>query len=274
MTLSLGNILAIRNRVSEYQNPPPKTTPQQQQVTIETLPRISSSQVRHDNIFTSSPAPANERQKIEAKVGTIAKSYGQSAQPATPLKYIENQRLKTGKYLQSAQQKLLTQEQQETFSKSGLLAQYNDYLMRFLRSPLGYPFRQTLKRRVRTVVLGTPYGELNPILDSITSLSFLTKSSLTEDRYGNVAKDVPLLIRAFVSTISSIEGFVNGLPAHWTDVEFSEADRRIEEVELIVKALRSGLRDIVEAFGQYAAELGLGKEEIVTSRKIAGIDGE
>ena len=271
MTLSLGNILAISNRISEYQNPASKTG-SQQPVTIETLPRISSSLLRHDNIFLKSPAPTNRRQKIESEVGTIAKSYGQSAQPATPLKFLENQRLKTDKYVDSARQKLLTYEQQETFSKNGLLAQYNDYLMRFLRTPIGYPFRHTFRRRVCTVILGSPYGEFNPIVDSINTLSTLATSSLTEDRYGNVAKDIPLLIRAFVSIISSIEGFVGTLPVHWTDVEFAESDRKVDEVVVIVTHLRTGLKGIVEAFGKYATDLGIGKEELAAVRKIAGVD--
>jgi len=272
MTLSLGNILAISTRIAEYQNPTPKTAPQQQQITIETLPRISSTQIRQDNIFTNSPAPTNRRERIEAEVGTIAKSYGQSAQPATPLKFLGNQRAETGKYLHSARQKLLTQEQQATYSKSGLLAQYNDYLLRFLRTPAGYPFRQTFHRRVRTIVLGTPYSALHPTLNSITTLTTLAKASLTEDRYGNVAKDISLLIRAFVSTISSIESFVSSLPVHWTDVEFQESDRKVEDMALIVTALKTGLKEIVGAFGEYATELGLGKEEIATARKVAGID--
>lgn len=274
MTLSLGNILAISNRITEYRNSTTKTAPQQQEVTIETLPRISSSQVRQDSIFFDPSAPASRQEKIESKVGTVAKKYGEAAQPVTPVRFVKNQSAKTGKYLHSACQNLLTQEQQETFSKSGLLSRYNDYLMRFLRSPAGYPFRQTFRRRVLTIILGTPYGELNPIVDSTNTLSVLAKESLTEDRYGIVAKDVPLLIRAFISTISSIEGFVNDLPVHWTDVEFSESDRRVEEVALIVTSLKSGLKDVVEAFGTYAAELGLGKEEITTARKIAGIEAD
>lgn len=46
----------------------------------------------------------------------------------------------------------------------------------------------------------------------------------------------------------------------------------MEEVALIVTALKTGLKEIVGAFGEYATELGLGKEEIATARKVAGID--
>ncbi|KAL6714877.1 hypothetical protein ACLMJK_007137 [Lecanora helva] len=273
MTLCLGNILAISNRIAQYQNPTPATSSQQQDITIETLPRITTSQLRQDNIFTNPPLPNNRREMLESRIGTITKSYGQSPQPATPLKFLETQSSKTGQYLHSARQKLLTQEQQDTYSKSGLAAQYNDYLMRFLRSPAGHPFRQTLPRRIRTVALGSPYSTFATSLSSIHALSSLAKASISEDPYGNVAKDIPLIIRAFVSTISSIQGFVKGLQPHWTDVEFSEGtDREVEEVEMVVGALKEGLKGVVEVFGGYADELGLGREELSAARRVAGLE--
>lgn len=271
MTLSLGEILGISNRIAEYQHPTPKTAPQ---ITIETLPRISSTNIRQDIIFRNPQAPSTRRELIESNVGTIAKSYGQAPQPPKPMESIHNLRASTAGYLNTAQQKLLTQGQQETFSKSGLLALSNDYLMRFLRSPIGYPFRRTLQRRICTVVLGTPYSALHPILDSITALSALAQASISEDPYGMVAKDVPLLIRAFVSTISTVEGFVANLQPHWTDVEFSDSDRKVEEVELVVATLKGGLRDIVAAFGSYATELGMAAGEMRTARGVAGMEGD
>ena len=274
MTLCLGNILSISNRIREFQNPPAASAPPLQKITIETLPPISAP-IRKENIFTKPPPPSNRREMIEARVGSVAKSYGQSPQPVQSLKFLEKQRAETEKYLGATTQKLLTQGQQETYSKSGLLAQYNHYLMRFLRTPAGYPFRQTFKRRVCTVVLGTPYSDLNPILNSINTLSILAVASLEEDSYGRVAKDVPLLIRAYVSTISTIEGFVSSLPAHQTDVEFDESNRNIEEVELIIDSLKAGLKDIVKAFAKYGVELGLSESEISAARKVAGMgEGE
>ena len=274
MTLCLGNVLSITNRIREIQNPPTASVPPPQKITVETLPPISAP-LRKENIFTKPPPPSNRREMIEAGVGSVAKSYGQSPQPVQSLKFLEKQRAETEKYLGATTQKLLTQGQQETYCKSGLLAQYNDYLMRFLRSRVGYPFRQTFKRRVCTVVLGTPYSDLNPSLNSINTLSILAVASLKEDSYGRVAKDVPLLIRAYVSTISSIEGFVSSLPAHHTDVEFVESDRNIEEVGLIIDSLKAGLKDMVKAFAKYGVELGLAESEISAARKVAGMgEGE
>ena len=271
MTLCLGNVLNISNRITAFQNPSTSAAPPPQKITIETLPPISAP-LRQENIFTDPPPPSTRRERIESSVGSIAKSYGQSPQPAKPLKFLENQHAEGQKYIGAARQKLLTQGQQETLSSSGLLAQYNEYLMRFLRTPAGYPFRQTFRRRVCTVVLGTPYSELNPLINSTYTLSALAVASLKEDNYGKAAKDIPLLIRAYVSTTLSIEGFVSSLPAHWTDVEFSESDRKVEEVDLIVRSLKTGLKDMIGAFGKYATELGMGEGEIRTAKKVAGME--
>ena len=274
MTLCMGNILAISNRIAEFQNPTNKSTAPLQKITIESLPSISSTPLRRENVFSNARPPATTREKIESSVGAIAKSYGQSPQPAKPLKFLESQRVEGEKFIGVARQKLLTQGQQESLSSSGLLAQYNAYLIRFLLTPFGRPFRRTFKRRVSTVVLGSPDGQLNSIIDSVNALSTLATASLTEDNYGKVAKDVPLLIRAFVSVIKSVEGFVRDLPVHWTDVEYIDSDRKGGEVALVVESMKAGLREVVDAFGKYATELGLTEMEMRAARKVAGVEGD
>ena len=123
-------------------------------------------------------------------------------------------------------------------------------------------------------MLGSPYGELNSIIDSVNALTALAVASLAEDNYGRVAKDVKLLIQAFVSVIQSVEGFVRGLPVHWTDVEFSDSDRRIEEVDMVVGSMKAGLKEMVDAFGKYATELGLTERDIKAARRVAGVEGD
>ena len=272
MTLCLGNILAISNRIADFQTPTTKSAAPPQRVTIESLPTISSARLRQENVFTSPRTPTTTRAKIESSLGNIARSYGQSPEPVKPLKFLESQRAEGEKYLGVARQKLLTQGHQESLSSSGLLAQYNDYLVRFLRTQFGRPFRQTFKRRISSVVLGSPFSELNSIVDSVNALTALAVASLAEDTYGKVAKDVPLLIQAFVSIIQSIEGFVRNLPVHWTDVEFSDLDRRAEDVDLVVGTMKAGLKEMVDAFGQYATELGLTERDMKTARRAAGIE--
>ena len=63
---------------------------------------------------------------------------------------------------------------------------------------------------------------------------------------------------------------MKNIPPHWTDVEFEEADRKVEDVEVVVMCLKSGLRDLIQAFGQYADELGLKAEELKAAQEIAG----
>ena len=272
MTLCLGKILAISNRVAEYQNPNPNSVVPPQQTIIESLPSISSASLKQENIFSNVQVPTTTREKLESNFGSIAKSYGESPQPAKPLKFLESQRAEGEKYLGVARQKLLTEDQQQSWSSSGLLAQCNIYLIRFLRSWFGYPFRQTFQRRVCVVVLGSPFSELSSIIDSVNALTALAVASLTEDNYGRVAKDVALLIRAFVSVIQSVEGFVERLPAHWTDVDFSDSDRRGQEVDLVVGSLKAGLKEMVDAFGQYATELGLTEREMKIAKRVAGVE--
>lgn len=124
------------------------------------------------------------------------------------------------------------------------------------------------------MVLGSPFGELNCIIDSVNALTALALASLTEDSYGKVAKDVKLLIQAFVSVIQSVEGFVRDLPVHWTDVEYSDSDRRVEEVDLVVGSMKAGLKEMVDAFGKYATELGLTERDIKAARRVAGVEGD
>ena len=272
MTLCLGNILAISNRVAEFQNPNPNSVVPPQQTIIESLPSISSASLKQENIFSKVQMPTTTREKIESNFGSMAKSYGESPQPPKTLKFLESQRAEGEKYLGVARQKLLTEDQQQSWSSSGLLAQCNVHLIRFLQSWFGYPFRQTFQRRVCVVVLGSPFSELSPIIDSVNALTALAVASLTEDNYGRVAKDVALLIRAFVSVIQSVEGFVERLPAHWTDVDFSDSDRRVKEVDLVVGSMKAGLKEMVDAFGEYATELGLTEREMKIAKTVAGVE--
>lgn len=280
MILCLNNIISISSRISAFQNPTPPAAPQtQQSANIEHLPRLSAP-LREESILSNPPAPGTRYEKVEHGVGNIAKAYGQSSSPGTlnlpytpqakRLLYTESQKL-----IQPTRQKLLTSAPLAALPFSaGFRGTINDYFMRFLHSPLGQPFRQTFSRRICTVVLGTPYSELHLLVSSIKALSALSLASLTEDPYGKVARDIPTLIRAFVSTIQTVEAFVKDTPVHWTDVNFIESDRRIEEVEIILECLRNGLQDMIGGFGKYANELGLSSAEVRISRKVAGMDAE
>lgn len=239
--------------------------PPQQQAILQSLPRISAP-LRQDQVFRNSFQPTTHREKVQSSIGAFAKSYGQSLpsqQPGSPLTP------RTKQYLGVARNKLLTQGQQQALSPAGLTASFNEYVMRFLRSPLGLPFRQTFQRRVRTVVLGSPNSQFGQIIDAVDALSFLAIASLKEDVYGRVSKDVAVLIRTYANTITALEAFVRGVAVHWTDVEFH--DKKVDEVDLILASLKGALREMIREFGPYAGELGVSEQELDTARTVAGI---
>lgn len=272
LTACLNVIQGMNTRIAESQNPsaaaPP---PQPQQNSIQSLPRISAP-IKEDNIFTNPPPPSSRREMVQTNVGTLTKSYGQN--PRAKLFSIPSSP-RAKQFLETGKDKVLTQEQQQALSPAGLRDTFNSYLMQFLRSPFGQPFRLTLRRRACVVVLGTPYSNLSVIIDAIDSLTRLAISSLTEDSYGRVQADVPIIIRTFVNTILNLEAFKQHLPVHWTDVDFKDEQggRRIEEVDLVISGLRSGLRELLEAFGGYADNLGLGSREMRIARETAAVHG-
>ena len=269
-TICLNNFTSMTNRIALFQNPDSNKPPPLKEDDFQTLPRLSTP-LRQDPVLQNSLPPTTRLEKLESNIGSFAKSYGNSP-PTPPSQQPLSPRGK--QYLNSARQKLLTHGQQETFSPTGIRDVFNDYLMQFIRSPLGSPFRQTFRRRICSVVLGDPYSELSIIVDSITALSSLACSSTTEDTYGNVSKDVPSLIRTFCSTTTILENFISQTPPHWTDVNFQERDRKIEEIDIILAALKGGLKKMVRTFGVYAGELKLGEGELRMARRIAGIEDD
>ncbi|MCJ1260898.1 hypothetical protein MMC22_000762 [Lobaria immixta] len=268
LSACMSTIRGITDRINEFQNPSTNSPPPQQQANLQYLPRISAP-LRQDQVFRNPLPPTTRREKLESTIGAIAKSYGQSPpsqQPSSPLTPRTNQ------YLGVARNRLLTQDQQQALSPAGLRASFNEYLMRFLRSPLGSPFRQTFQRRVCTVVLGSPSSQFGQIIDAVDALSFLAVASLKEDLYGKVSKDLPVLIRTYANTITALEAFVRGMAVHWTDVEFHH--RKVDEVDLILASLKGGLREMIRGFGRYAVELDLSEQEMDTARTVAGMTQE
>ena len=55
-------------------------------------------------------------------------------------------------------------------------------------------------------------------------------------------------------------------------MDFRERDRRVEDVEVVVRCLKVGLGEMIEAFGQYERELKIGRENLDAARKAAKMD--
>lgn len=281
-TACIGDIDAIRNRIAAFQSPTSSQTASKPQklAVVETLPRIGTP-LRHENILGKAPTPSTSVEQIESNIGAITKSYGQSPDPGT-LKLPSSATSPSRKLFQNLlpstpPRKLLTEglsSKQDQSTESGLRAIFIDYVLTFLRSPFGGPFRQTFSRRARSIVLGSPTSCLHPLLSSIRIISSLAVASLKEDPFGRVSKDVPPIIRTFISTIQLIDNFVfkGGLPVHWTDVYF-EKDRQVQgrqvpEIDTLVQELKEGLKELVDAFEAYAEELGITKGDLAAARAL------
>ncbi|MCJ1401728.1 hypothetical protein MMC11_004945 [Xylographa trunciseda] len=270
LNTSLVTIQAITSRIIDFEHPRPSAPlpAQQAQQKVEELPRIVPP-TKYENVLSSPSKPRDSREKLESAVGSMARSFGQSQPASSPISPRAKQAI------DFARDKLLTTDQKNAIDSASLKSLFFDYVNRFLRTPIvGAPFRQTFERRVRRLVLGSPYSQLSPIVSAIDSVANLALASLKEDQFGTVNKDLPLIIRTFANVIQSVERIIQQMPIHWTDTEFQDRDgegRRIEEVELVLEHLRWGLRQLLEDFGPYALDLGLGPQELKACRGIVGI---
>lgn len=258
-------MLSIGDRITQFQSPPDPSA-RQQHVNVETLPRLSAP-LRQDPILSKPPPPISNRAKIESNIGAIAKSYGQ--QPSSSLFP------STKQIVNVTRNKLLTTETEEQLLRitpASLRPSFDGWLMYSLDSSFGWPFRQSFDRLVRSVLFKSPDGQFGQIVDAIDILSALTIASLEEDKYGKVAKDVALLIRVFGETISAIEAFVASVPIHWTDTEFKS--REVVEVDTVLAFLKSGLKEMLHGFSEYAKDLGISEQEIQQAREISGTQKE
>lgn len=255
-------MLSISDRIAQFQSPPTPSA-RQQHVHVETLPRLSAP-LRRDPILSRPLSPISNLAKIESNIGAVAKSYGQ--QPNSSLFPSAKQIVKV------ARNKFLTLEREEQLLRitpASLRSSFEGWLMCSLNSSFGWPFRQSFGRLVRSIVFKSPDGQFGQIVDAIDILSALTVASLEEDKYGKVAKDVALLIQIFGETISAIEALVASVPIHWTDTEFKS--REVVEVDTVLAFLKSGLKEMLHGFSEYAKDLGISEQELQQARKISGM---
>jgi len=255
LTICLGELHAMTKRIQDFQQ---LSAPQQQQggqtqqqQGSSQLPRISAP-LKQDPILVSLPPATSRYQRAEQQLASITASAAKSL--STPHSPSDNNSTAADptKLLRDPARKLLTQgadslglskETQATLAHptAPVTTAVNSYLLAFLRSPLGPPFRQTFAARAVAVVTGAPYGAHTPLLASISSLSRLAIASLKEDEYGTVSKDVANIIRTFTAAENGIVRFVSSLQPHWTDVEFNDA-RKVEEVEEVLDSCGGGFR--------------------------------
>ena len=117
------------------------------------------------------------------------------------------------------------------------------------------------------MVLGSPSHAVT-VVHASKALSTLCACSLKEDDFGQVAKDVALIMRTYVETITAVESFVRGLEKHWSDVFFAAGDREVKEARAVVAALKMGLEEVVLVFGEYAGAVGVSMKELREAREL------
>jgi nucleoporin NDC1 len=170
--------------------------------------------------------------------------------------------------LTEAEDAVLTPKQREEIAKDGFSALMRDKATWFLKTHFGWAFRQEYRRKITNVVLGSPYGDVGIIVDAIDSLTRLAVCSLQEDKYGNVQRDVKKIIQTLTLTVTKLEKFKKSIGFHWTDVEKKQES---PEVDTILTALKCGLNQLIEAFGNYSEDLRLSQSEMRMAREAATV---
>jgi nucleoporin NDC1 len=246
-------ITGIDGRIAEYKTP--KSSNQGiKEEEIPSLPRLASPIRDGSDMFNTPSKSKTTAGQFMQGVGDLAKNVGQSP----PGRNSPNVR----KLLDKAESTVLTPKQKE----AGLSALFKENAISFLKTDLGRPFRQEFRRRIASIVLGSPYGDVGIIVDAIDALTRLAVTSLVEDKYGNVQRDVKMIIQTLTKTVTELETFTNSLGCHWTDVEGKQES---PEVDTILATLRGGLNELIDSFGDYSEDLRLSQNDMRMAREAA-----
>ncbi|KAI9801402.1 MAG: hypothetical protein M1825_003381 [Sarcosagium campestre] len=263
-------VYSLNTRINDDLNPPPpeaSAPPQKPQlVSVNTLPRITTP-LKQDAIFAASP-PSSRTEKFGHVIGSFAKSQGD----APPRNRRASSSPQLRKLIGYGVDATLSSAQKQALTQGNLGNIFNSYLLRFLRSPAGFPFRQTLRRRATAVALGSPDGDKETIIAAVHSITQLSICSLVEDDYGKVQKDIADIIRLFTTTIENLTRFRNLAKPGWTDVH-TKGDAAIrdsfEEIDQLRAVFREALGSLLVGFGSYADVLGLSLRDVRLAKAAA-----
>jgi nucleoporin NDC1 len=223
------------------------------------LPSIANRGVSDGEVF------AKQSSSFSQNVGNFARSVGQSPNAQNPLTPRARRAIEWGT------DRVLSKEQQAHLSAQGISRDTNGYILSFLQTLFGEPFRKTFARLANAVIFGIPRSNRVNIVHAVRSLTALVLASLKEDDYGQAAKDVPTIIRTYTATIGEIQRFIGVLEPSWTDVAFSaRRSRQVPEVDELVREMRDGLEQMLLAFGEYTGSLGMSKQEVKEAKEAVG----
>ncbi|QIW98119.1 hypothetical protein AMS68_003637 [Peltaster fructicola] len=262
----LAEVEAIGGRIQRHQSAiaAAQNTPAQTPAAAPTgLPKIAAERPRDADITSK------QRPDFAQSLATTARLAGQHPGAANPLSPAAKQ---AERALAWGTGRLLPQDRKPQLSLESVDKQASGKLLQALQTPLGWPFRETFAQTAKVVVLGTPYSSQTNITHAARSLAALLKASTEEDKYGIVAKDVPMIVNTLLGSIRSIRGFLQTTQPSWTDVEFEEGHRQVPEILEVVNELQQALEAILLAFGEYAISLGMSKKELREAKEAVGMN--
>jgi nucleoporin NDC1 len=266
LAICLEVITGIDARITEFEAPTVIKKPEgEKKEEIPSLPRIGQplkdGLKQPGDLFDATPPPKSRGAGVIQAVGSFAKAHGQS--PPGPLP--RNKLLELGL---SKFEDIALSPKKKDLKEKGLVGLLKNWAILILNTKAGWPFRQEYRRRVAAIVLGSPYGDVGIIVDAVDSLTRLAVCSLKEDKYGNVQRDIKLIIRTFTTTVTKLERFKKSIGFHWSDVAKKEES---PEVDSILAALKDGLKELIsdKAFGDYSEDLRLSQSEMRQAREAA-----
>ncbi|KAI0392421.1 nucleoporin protein Ndc1-Nup [Xylariaceae sp. FL0594] len=166
-----------------------------------------------------------------------------------------------------AADRILTENQRQAMQPGVVQSALESVWLRLLALPVVGPFfQQTYRRRLAQAALGSPYADLSVYANAAFALSELTVHSLNEDRYGNVQRDVPTIIRTLTAVIKKLEKLRDNFPTHWTDLS---REKECPELSEVLTPLKDSLRAVGAHFSQYREELRLSRLDMRLAQEAA-----
>lgn len=280
-TLCTGLIQNVNERIDGYTSSPLPIAP----VTMDVWPHTNVNQHARKRVGQSS-GPINDvsvmippqethgiTNQLQKRIESFARSPGK-----TPLSELSPRAKMIAKEVTDH---YLTPEQQATLQPSKVSELIFNNLARTLEYPFVGRFVCTrFGRRLANAIFGDGDNiqgsgvDVSIYVNVVMALSQLATHSLREDSFGNVQRDVVDLIRLFSGTAEKVLRFRNDFREQWLDAKIKvnnhgeRVDKKCEEAELFLDALRQGLEALLGTFEVYAPELRLRSGDIKAAKMI------
>lgn len=258
--ICLAEIRALTERCKHGIDPSSASTSSTQNsapASLALVPRIAEP-LKEGNITNPVAPPGTKLEKFESTSREFARS------------------LSSPKNLEGAWGKKVLGKGEEVANHATADAKstWEEYKNILARSPMGWFFRNSLRRTANVQVFSHPYSRSFALSNAITALTNLTVHSIEEDVAGMYQREVPEIIRSFSAALKAVQAYIAGLEPHWTDVETlalpEEKRREVPEVEELVAELKEGLSKVVGRFGEYAEGIGMSRTEMREVKKLVG----